>query len=86
VRIIVPFAPGGASDFVGRVIQPQLSETLGQPVVIDNRSGAGGNIGVEVAAPDGHTLLLGNAGTIAINRSRYPKCPHHPTRSPVPIT
>ena len=70
IRMIVPFAPGGASDFVGRIIQTPLAEKLGQQIVVDNRSGAAGNIGVEVAAtasPDGHTFLLGNVGTMAIN-------------------
>lgn len=89
VRVVVPFAPGGASDFVGRIIQPRLAAELGQQVVIDNRTGAAGNIGVEVAAtasPDGHTLLLGNVGTMAINPSLYPKFAHHPTRSFVPVS
>jgi tripartite-type tricarboxylate transporter receptor subunit TctC len=83
VRMIVPFAPGGASDFVGRVLQPKLSEYLGQQVVIDNRAGASGNIGVELAArssPDGYTLLLGNVGTMAINPSMFPKFPVSPLR------
>src|SRR6185503_10844948 len=61
VKMVIPFAPGGASDFVGRILQPNLSELLGQQVVIENRPGASGNIGVEVtarAAPDGYTILL----------------------------
>ena len=68
VRMIVPFAPGGASDFVGRIIQSRLGEELAQQVVIDNRTGAAGNIGVEIAAratPDGYTILLGNSGGMA---------------------
>ena len=63
IRIIVPFAPGGASDFVARVIQPKLSALLGQQIYIDNRAGAAGNIGTEVAArapADGYSLFLGN--------------------------
>jgi len=63
LRMIVPFAPGGASDFVGRIVQPPMSELLKQQIVVDNRGGAAGNIGVEVAVkatPDGHTFLLGN--------------------------
>jgi tripartite-type tricarboxylate transporter receptor subunit TctC len=74
VRMVVPFAPGGASDFVGRIISPGLGEALGQQVVIDNRTGAAGNIGVEVAAranPDGYTILLGNVGTMSINPGLY---------------
>ena len=76
VRMVVPFAPGGASDFVGRIIQPAMAEQLKQPVVIDNRPGASGNIGVEtavIATPDGHTLLLGNVGTMGINPVFYTK-------------
>ena len=89
LRMIVPFAPGGASDFVGRIIQPPLHEQLGQQIVVDNRSGAAGNIGVEVAAtasPDGHTLLLGNVGTMAINPALYTKFPYRPIRDLVPVT
>jgi tripartite-type tricarboxylate transporter receptor subunit TctC len=89
VRMVVPFAPGGASDFVGRIMQPRLGEELGQQVVIDNRAGAAGNIGVEVAAranPDGYTLLLGNIGTMAINPSLYLKFPIKPVNDLVGIT
>ena len=81
VRMVVPFAPGGASDFVGRILQPRFSELLGQQVVVDNRGGAAGNIGVEVAAkanPDGYTLLLGNVGTMAINANIFTKFPVKP--------
>ena len=70
VRVIIPFAPGGASDFVGRIMQPRLGELLGQQIVVENRAGASGNIGLEAAAkspPDGYTLFLGNIGTIAVN-------------------
>ncbi len=76
VRVIVPFQPGGASDFVARIIQPKLASELGQNIVIENRTGASGYIGVEVASeatPDGYTLLLGNIGTMAINASVFPK-------------
>ncbi|MEK6592424.1 MAG: tripartite tricarboxylate transporter substrate binding protein [Pseudomonadota bacterium] len=89
VRMVVRFAPGGASDFVGRLIQPRLVQELGQQVVIDNRAGASGNIGVEVAAratPDGYTLLLGNIGTMAINPSIYPKFPIKPVRDFIGVT
>jgi tripartite-type tricarboxylate transporter receptor subunit TctC len=70
VRYMVPFAPGGAADFVARLMQPRLSEFLGQQVVIDNRAGAAGNVGMEVVArssPDGYTIMLGSVGLVAIN-------------------
>jgi tripartite-type tricarboxylate transporter receptor subunit TctC len=89
VRTIVPFAPGGASDFVARILQPKLSEVLGQQIVIDNRAGASGNIGVELAArapADGYTILLGNVGTMAVNPAIYPKFPINPIRHFVAIT
>ena len=74
VRMIIPFAPGGASDFVGRIMQPRMTELLGQQLVIENRGGAAGNIGLEAAAksdPDGYTIFLGNIGTIAINAAVF---------------
>ena len=89
IRMVVPFGPGGASDFVARIIAPKLSEQLGQQMVIDNRSGAAGNIGVEVAAragADGHTILLGNVGSMAINPSVFPKFPIRPLRDFISIT
>jgi tripartite-type tricarboxylate transporter receptor subunit TctC len=70
IKMIVPFAPGGASDFVARIISPKLGAVLGQSIVIENRPGASGNIGMDAAAkapPDGYTIYLGNIGTIAIN-------------------
>lgn len=89
VRMIVPFQPGGASDVVGRIIAPRLGETLGQQIVIDNRTGASGNIGVEVAAsanPDGYTFLLGNSGTMAINPAVFPKFRIRPVRDLIAVT
>ena len=89
VRMIVPFAPGGASDTVGRIIQPAMAARLKQQVVVDNRGGAAGNIGVEVAAratPDGYTFLLGNIGTMAINPVYYVKFPYRPLKDLIPIT
>jgi tripartite-type tricarboxylate transporter receptor subunit TctC len=70
IRMIVPFAPGGASDFVARILAPKLSTELGQPIFIENKAGAAGNIGMEAAAaaaPDGYSVFLGNVGTLAIN-------------------
>jgi tripartite-type tricarboxylate transporter receptor subunit TctC len=89
VHMIIPFAPGGASDFVGRILQPKLSELLGQPIVIDNRPGASGNIGMEAAAraaPDGYTVYLGNIGTVAINPGVFPKLAVNPLKDFVPVT
>ncbi|WP_439497481.1 Bug family tripartite tricarboxylate transporter substrate binding protein [Bosea sp. (in: a-proteobacteria)] len=74
IRMIVPFAPGGASDFAARLMQPKLSEMLGQQVVIENRAGGAGNVGLDAAAraaPDGYTVLLGNVGTVSINPSLF---------------
>jgi tripartite-type tricarboxylate transporter receptor subunit TctC len=89
IRMIVPFAPGGASDFVGRIIQPALAEQLKQTIVVDNRPGASGNIGVETAAratPDGYNILLGNVGTMAINPVYYTKFQFKPLVDLIPIT
>ena len=74
IRAIVPAAPGGAGDITARALVPALAEHLGQPVVIDNRAGAAGNIGTELVAkapPDGYTLLFGNISTIAINPTTF---------------
>jgi tripartite-type tricarboxylate transporter receptor subunit TctC len=89
VRMIVPFAPGGASDTVGRIIQPAMADLLKQQVVVDNRGGAAGNIGVEVAVranPDGYNFLLGNIGTMAINPNYYVKFQYRPLKDLVPVT
>lgn len=83
VRLLIPFVPGGSTDFVARVMQTRLTEELGQPIVIDNRPGASGNIAVEIAgtAPaDGHTVLFGNVGTIAINPALLKELRVIPTR------
>jgi tripartite-type tricarboxylate transporter receptor subunit TctC len=89
VRMLIPFAPGGASDFVGRIMQPRLGELLGQPIVVENRAGASGNIGVEAAArsaPDGYTLFLGNIGTIAVNPAVFPKLAVNPLTDLAAVT
>jgi tripartite-type tricarboxylate transporter receptor subunit TctC len=89
LRMIVPFAPGGASDFVARIVGPKLGEALGQPIVIDNKPGASGNIGTEMAAkspPDGYTLFLGNIGTIAINPTVFKDLGVSPQRDLAPVT
>jgi len=89
VRMIIPFAPGGASDFVGRIMQPKMSELLGQPIIVENKPGAAGSIGAEVAAksaPDGYTLFLGNVGSIAINPGVYPKLGINPVKDFIAVT
>jgi len=89
VRVIVPFAPGGASDFVARIMQPRLGELLGQPIVVDNKPGAAGNIGVDAAAksaPDGYTVFLGNVGSIAINPAVFANLQVNPARDLVAVT
>lgn len=89
LRMIIPFAPGGASDFIGRILQPKLGELLGQQVVIDNRPGASGNIGVQVAAdapPDGYTFLLGNVSSMGINPTMFPNFPIRSLRDFVGLT
>jgi len=89
LRIVVPFAPGGSTDIVARALGARASEGLGQTVVIENRAGAGGNIGAEVAAraaPDGYTLFMGHVGTLAINPALYRKLPYDPIRDFAPIT
>ena len=89
LRMIIPYAPGGASDFVGRILQPKLAEALGQQIVVDNRPGASGNIGVETAAratPDGYTFLLGNVSSMGIGPSMFPNFPVRALRDFIPIT
>jgi tripartite-type tricarboxylate transporter receptor subunit TctC len=89
IRMIVPFAPGGASDFVGRIIQPRIAELLGQQIVVENRPGASGNIGLDAAAksaPDGYTIFLGNVGTVALNPAVFPKLGVTPTKDFIAIT
>ena len=88
IRVIVPFPPGGALDGYVRIIQPALSQELGQPVVIENQPGAGGLIGasaVAKAAADGYTLLAGNIQTLALNAAVYPKMPYDALKDFAPI-
>jgi tripartite-type tricarboxylate transporter receptor subunit TctC len=89
IRVIVPFAPGGASDFVARLIQPGLTQFLGQQVVVENRAGAAGNVGMDVAArgaPDGYTIFLGNVGTISINPSLFADITVKPEKDFIPVS
>lgn len=88
IRIIVPFAPGGSSDIQARIIGQKLTEAWGQPVIVDNRGGAGGIAAAEIAAsalPDGHTLFLGHVGTQAANPSLYRKLPYDPAKDFAPV-
>jgi len=88
VRFVLGFAPGGASDTMARTIATRLSENLGQPVVIDNRPGAGGNIAAEIvarSAANGYTMLLGNNGILAVNVSLYPKLGFDPVKDFAPV-
>jgi tripartite-type tricarboxylate transporter receptor subunit TctC len=89
VRVVVPFPPGGAPDLVGRTLANRLSERLGQPFVVENRTGAGGNIAAEAvakSAPDGYTLLATSDGPLVINPSVYPNMPFDTLRDFAPIS
>jgi len=89
ITYVVPFAPGGNTDTLARIISEKLTGTLGQPVIVDNKPGAGGNIGsdfVAKAKPDGYTILGGTISSHAINSSIYPKMPYDATKDFEPIT
>jgi tripartite-type tricarboxylate transporter receptor subunit TctC len=89
VRIVVPFAAGGTTDILARALAPELQRAFGQPFVVDNKPGAGGNNGaaeVAKAAGDGYTLLMGTVGTHAINPSLYPKMPYDHVKDFVPVS
>ena len=89
VRFVVPFAPGGSTDTLARALGQKLSEGLGQQVVVDNRSGGNGNIGMEIVAhapPDGHTIVLGYIANVAIGPSLYAKLPFDPVRDYEAVT
>jgi tripartite-type tricarboxylate transporter receptor subunit TctC len=89
IRLVIPFPAGGSTDIVGRLIAEKLSQSLGQPVVVDNRGGAGGTTGSDVvakAAPDGYTLLMGTSSTHAIAPALYPRLPYDVARDFAPVT
>ena len=88
IRIVVPYAAGGTSDILARQIGPELSKTWGQPVVVENKPGANGNVGADFvakSAPDGYTLLLTDLGGLVISASVYPKLPFNPSRDFTPV-
>jgi tripartite-type tricarboxylate transporter receptor subunit TctC len=89
VRFVVAFPPGGGTDIIARSIAQKLAERLAQQVVVDNRPGAGGNIGTDIvakSAPDGYTMLMGSAGPLAINASLFAKMPFDPIMDLAPVT
>jgi tripartite-type tricarboxylate transporter receptor subunit TctC len=89
LRLIVPYAPGGGADSVARVVAKRVSETIGQPIVIENRGGAGSIIGTDMVAkaePDGYTLLLGQSGPISINPAVYKDLRYDPVKDFAPVT
>src|SRR6187397_2852858 len=88
IRIVVPFAPGGNVDITARLVAPGLSEALGQPVVVENKAGAGGTIGADqvVKSPaDGYTLLMGSNSTFSVAPALYPKNPYNPLADFAPV-
>jgi tripartite-type tricarboxylate transporter receptor subunit TctC len=89
IKLIVPYAPGGGADAVARIVAKRVSATIGQPIVVENRGGAGSIIGTEMvkkADPDGYTLLLGQSGPISINPAVYKELPYDPQTDFAPIT
>lgn len=83
IRLVVPYGPGGSSDIIARIISQPLGEALGQPVVVENKAGANGNLGADLvakSAPDGHTLLLCDVGALSISPSVYPKLAFDPSK------
>jgi tripartite-type tricarboxylate transporter receptor subunit TctC len=88
IRMVVPFAAAGTTDLLGRIVAQHLTEVWGQQVIVDNRTGAGGNVGAEIvakAAPDGYTLLLGTVGTAVTNQYLYKVMPYDSVKSFAPV-
>ena len=89
IKLVVPYAPGGGADGVTRIVAKTMSENIGQPIVIDNKGGAGAIVGTDLVAkaePDGYTLLLGQSGPISINPAVYKSLPYDPVKDLAPIT
>ena len=88
IRLVVPFPPGGGTDLIARTVAQKLTDSLKWTIVIDNRPGAGGNIGVDTvakAAPDGYTLVIGQTSNLAVNPTLYPKLPYDPVKDFAPV-
>jgi tripartite-type tricarboxylate transporter receptor subunit TctC len=88
IRFVVPYPPGGPTDLMARILQPELQKRLGVPVLVENRAGAGGNVGTDMvakSAPDGHTLLLAASGPMAVNGSLYKSLPYNPVKDLAPV-
>ncbi len=89
VRLVAPFPPGGSTDLLARIVAQKLTEAWGQQVIVENRGGAGGTIGVDYAArsaPDGYTIVMGHIGTFGVNPTLYPKLPYDAIKDFAPIT
>ena len=89
IRMIVPFPPGGGTDILSRLVATRLTESVGWQIVVDNRGGAGGNIGLDAAAkaaPDGYTMVMGQTSNLTINPSLYGKLPYDPLRDFTPVS
>ncbi|MFL6715784.1 MAG: Bug family tripartite tricarboxylate transporter substrate binding protein, partial [Burkholderiaceae bacterium] len=89
IRLVVPFPAGGGTDTISRVVANKLTETLKWTIVVDNRPGAGGNIGVDMAAKapaDGYTIVMGQTSNLAVNPTLYAKLPYDPVKDLAPIT
>lgn len=88
IKWIVPYPPGGSTDMLARLLSQKLAERLGQPVIVENKAGAGGNVGTEYAVkqpPDGYSIVMGNIGPISINPFLYPNLPYQPQRDLLPV-
>src|ERR1044071_8900797 len=89
IKLVVPYAPGGGADGVARIVAKTVSESIGQPIVIENKGGAGAIVGTDLVAkaePDGYTLLLGQSGPISINPAVYQSLPYHPQKDFAPVS
>src|SRR6201990_1524394 len=89
IKLVVPYAPGGGADGVARIVAKTMSENIGQPIVIENKGGAGAIVGTDLVAkaePDGYTLLLGQSGPISINPAVYKTLPYDPGKDFAPVT